>query len=513
MATNAVSLRVPGPALWRRLAGGAAPLLFLLASNAATLSVFAFGLWLWPERLPVNSQNIFWLASGVNLAGLLLLGLRYGPLLLLNAFPAWLLIGEPLDLCLLGAAANALEAVLGAWLIRRNSSPSPGPAPALESLRSIGALVIASLVAPLANTLLIPAYLCAKGTYPWSEYGHALGNWNLSNGTAILIVTPLLLSLLRPAPAPDGRGRERLLAACFCAAFSYLAFSALFAGKGMNIAFLAFLPILYLAVRFGLRETALGLGITLAGLYAALITHSHAQPLPAIPALVWFTQTITWVLAATGLLLAVLGTERREAERRSLQASVMAGQARLAALRYQINPHFLFNALNSIRSTLPLSETTPRDMITTLSGYLRATLETGDATHVPLRDEVHQLTQYLRIEQHRFGPDLIPSFDIPANTASLPVPSFLLQPLVENAIRHGLEKNPGPCRITLRACRTGGELHLTVANTGPWREPHPAVHTGLENIRRRLQLLYGPAASLAIEAGAETVRIHLILPL
>jgi len=483
-------------------------LLFLLVSNAAILFTCSFGLWLWPERLPVNSQNFFWLASGVNIAGLLLLGLRCWPLLQLNAFPIWFLLGEPLGFCLLGAFANALEALTGAWLIRRF-----GGSAGFESLRGIGALVIASLVAPLANTLLVPAYLCLTGAYPWNAYGRALGNWNLSNGTAILIVTPLLVTLLRREPAAGGRAAERLLVALLTAALSWLAFASLFAGRGMNLAFLAFPPILYTAVRFGVRETALGLGTTLAAIYAALIGHGPNHPPEAAPAILWFIQAVTWVLAATGLLVAVLGAERRSAEHRSLEASLAAGQARLAALRYQINPHFLFNALNSVRSTLPLGETTPREMITSLAGYLRTTLETGDRSHALLRDELHHIRQYLRIEAHRFGPDLITAFDIPEETASLAIPAFLLQPLVENAIRHGLEKNPGPCRIDLRACREGERLHLTVANTGPWREPRNGASTGLDNIRRRLRLLYGGAAALAIEATDARVQIRITLPL
>src|SRR6218665_3494690 len=94
-------------------------LVFSLVSNAAVLMVLFYAAWLWPVRLPANSQNIFWLASGVNTAGLLLLGLRWWPILLLNALPAWLLAGEMLDISILSSVTNAMEALLAAWLIRR----------------------------------------------------------------------------------------------------------------------------------------------------------------------------------------------------------------------------------------------------------------------------------------------------------------------------------------------------------------------------------------------------------
>ncbi|HWL54398.1 MAG TPA: histidine kinase [Chthoniobacteraceae bacterium] len=493
---------------WLRL------LLFSLLSNAAILFTSLFGLHLWPERLPVNSQNVFWLASGVNVGGLLLLGLRYWPVLLLNAFPIAWVVGEPLEFCLLGACANALEALFGAWLIGKAGRFTTR----FDSLRSVGALVVASLLAPLINTLLIPAYLCATGQYAWGEYVQALGNWNLSNGTAILLLTPLLVSVVRrdwtPLP-PTGRAvSERGVVLLATAALSFLAFDALFSGRGMNLAFLAFPPILYAAVRFGIGETSLSLAVVLASIDAALLLHGRHHPVEAMPALLWFTQAITWVLAATGLLVAALGSERRRAERRSLEASLAAEQARLSALCYQINPHFLFNTLNSIRAALPLQEKTAREMITSLSDYLRSTLEEGDRTWCLLRDELHHLRDYLRIEQHRFGSDLAVHFEIGPGTEQIRLPTFLLQPLVENAIRHGLEKNPGPCHITLCAARADQALHLCVSNTGAWQPPGSGsgTGTGLRNLQHRLRLCYGPAATLEIDKPPGAVQISVILP-
>ncbi len=489
-------------------------LLFSLMSNAAMLFAFFFGLYLWPERLAVNSQNVFWLASGVNVGGLLLLGLRYWPILLLNALPAALLVGEPIEFCILGASANAAEALLGAWLILKAGRF----AGRFDTLRSVGSLLVASLVAPLANTLLIPAYLCITGQYEWSEYPRALGNWNLANGSAILFITPLLISIVHgdgalPTLASRRRG-EGIVTVLITAVLSFVAFGALFTGKGMNLAFLTFPPILYIAVRLGIGETAVVLNVVLVSIYAALLAYGRQQPVEEMPEVLWFTQAIAWVLSATGYLVAALGSERRLAERRSLEASLAAEQARLSALRYQINPHFLFNALNSVRATLPLRESTAREMITSLSAYLRSTLDGGGNAQCLLREEMHSLREYLHIEQHRFGSDLVVHFKVEPEAERASIPSFLLQPLVENAIRHGLEQNAGPCEVTIAARCLEGMLHLSVSNSGAWRQPGTSdgTGTGLQNLERRLRLCYGSAATLGIDKLPGAVQIRMILP-
>ncbi len=468
-------------------------LLFSLASNAAVLLTIQFGLLLWPERLPVNSQNIFWLASGVNVAGLLILGLRYWPVLLLNAFPVWLLGIEPLEISLPGSCTNVMEALFAAWLIRRAGAFTGQ----FDTLRSVGALVLASLVAPIINTVIIPAYLCFQGMYPWSEYGRALGNWNLSNGTAMLVLTPLIISIARRDWSAGARTSEYLIAVGAAVALCFIGFDGMFQGTGKNLAFLAFPPVIYTAVRFGIGETSAVLAVALLSVYGSLALHAHVQPPLEIPSTIWFVQALCWVLAATGLLVAVLSAVRRRAEQQSLQASLETERARLAVLRYQINPHFLFNSLNSVRAALPLSEAVPREMITDLAEFLRGTLDHPEVERIPLRDEIRNVQKYLNIEVRRFGDRLRVTFETDTAAEKL-VPAFLLQPLVENAIRHGLETSWEPCVITITARCDGARLLLKVANTGRWREPGERRGTGLENVRRRLQILYGAQASLTV---------------
>jgi two-component system LytT family sensor kinase len=184
-------------------------------------------------------------------------------------------------------------------------------------------------------------------------------------------------------------------------------------------------------------------------------------------------------------------------------------------LRYQINPHFLFNALNSIRAEMPLTLTKPREMLTDLAKYLRSTLDDSESDTIPLREEIGSVGNYLAIEQKRFGEMLWLSIQVEPAAEEVRVPVFLLQPLVENAIRHGLEGSKEPCDLRIRAALDSSRLKIEVANSGAWKESGERKGLGLENIRRRLELLYGPAASFVRvpEEGRVCFRIDLPLKL
>lgn len=482
-------------------------LLFSLASNAAVLFVLKFGETLWPDRLPGGAHHIFWLASGVNVAGLLILGLRYWPVILLDAFPAWLLAGGPLGITLPASAANAVEALLAAWMIRK-----AGGSEALGTVKWTGVLVLASVIAPLANTLIMPAYLSAAGMLQWQDFGRALANWNLSNGAAMLMLAPFILSMWQGEWLFRKSRMETAVTTVVVAVLCLVAFKGVFYGVGLNLAFLAFPAVIYVAARFGFSETSAALVIALVATHVSLVIHANAQAPAELASDIWFVQAFCWVLAATGLLVAALVTERRQAEVRSLEASLREERARLAALRYQINPHFLFNTLNSIRSATPVTESVPRDMITDLADYLRSTLDHEDAEWVPLADEFRSARNYLSIEQRRFEERLRVETDLSPEAGVRLVPPFLLQPLVENAIRHGLESSKETCRVFLSAGIVDGSLVIKVSNTGIWKEPVDDSRIGLRNVRRRLELAFRSAAGLEILHGDGKVSAILHLP-
>ncbi|MBR0553369.1 sensor histidine kinase [Stakelama marina] len=175
-----------------------------------------------------------------------------------------------------------------------------------------------------------------------------------------------------------------------------------------------------------------------------------------------------------------------------------ASTAQLTMLRYQLNPHFLFNTLNSI-STLVLLKQTERAnaMLARLSNFLRYTLANEPTAHVTLAQEVDMLKLYLEIEKMRFDERLRPRFDIDPRVEKARLPSLLLQPLVENAIKYAVTPQEEGAEIAVTARLTGDRVHITVSDTGPGltaakRRPNLSTGVGLANIRERLAQAFGP---------------------
>lgn len=223
-----------------------------------------------------------------------------------------------------------------------------------------------------------------------------------------------------------------------------------------------------------------------------------------------------WVLVSVAHAL-LFYRRAQDRERRSLELAASLAEARLRALRMQLQPHFLFNTLNAIATLVHENPAAADDMIASLSDFLRLTLERGDRPEQPLRDELEFLDRYLEIERVRFGDRLRVRREIDPSTLDLPVPTLLLQPLVENAVRHGLEPRRETGIITLAARRDGPSLRVAVSDNGVGLSAAAPVRegVGLANTRARLHELYGPRASLALEAtpgGGATVVIHLPAP-
>jgi signal transduction histidine kinase len=175
-----------------------------------------------------------------------------------------------------------------------------------------------------------------------------------------------------------------------------------------------------------------------------------------------------------------------------------ASSAQLAMLRYQLNPHFLFNTLNSI-STLVLLKQTERAnvMLSRLSSFLRYTLANEPTAHVTLAQEVETLKLYLEIEKMRFDERLRTHFDVDPRVERARLPSLLLQPLVENAIKYAVTPQEEGADITLTARLAGERVQIAVSDTGPGlieSKPRPTLSTGvgLANIRERLAQAFGP---------------------
>ncbi len=185
------------------------------------------------------------------------------------------------------------------------------------------------------------------------------------------------------------------------------------------------------------------------------------------------------------------------------RAEARAAEARLSALRMELNPHFLFNALNAVGGLVRMGDSrAATTMLARLSELLRLTLRPPAEREVALEKELELLNRYLEIEQVRFGDRLTVEIDVPDALRQALVPPFILQPLVENAIRHGVGKRTGPVGVTLKGeVDETGVLSLLVEDSGPGFDP-PAVEmgTGLSNVQARLFELYGPEASLVLES-------------
>jgi two-component system, LytTR family, sensor kinase len=188
-------------------------------------------------------------------------------------------------------------------------------------------------------------------------------------------------------------------------------------------------------------------------------------------------------------------------ETAALQAQL--AEARLDALRMQLNPHFLFNTLHAVSALVERDPSGVRRMISRLSDLLRHTIDSHAADEVPLSDELGFLKRYIEIMEVRFQGKLQVEVEVPLETQEALVPNLVLQPIVENALEHGVNRRTGEGHVRIEARRDGEALTLIVTDNGPGLEGEAKRGVGLTNTRARLEQLYGDAASLTIVNGAE----------
>jgi LytS/YehU family sensor histidine kinase len=203
-------------------------------------------------------------------------------------------------------------------------------------------------------------------------------------------------------------------------------------------------------------------------------------------------------------------------ERQMGEARRLADEARLKLLEAQLEPHMLFNTLANLRALIAADPVRAQGMLDHMIGYLRATLDASRSTMHPLRNEFDRLQDYLELMAVRMGPRLHYELLLPQELAALRVPTLLLQPLVENSIRHGLEPKVDGGHVMVSARRDGSALLLEVADTGTGESAAPGRSTGfgLSQIRERLATVYGGAGTLhfhAVPGTGATAAIRLPL--
>ena len=277
-------------------------------------------------------------------------------------------------------------------------------------------------------------------------------------------------------------------------------------------------PASRLAATHGMGALVTGIAWSYVGTGAARLLDSGAgAPLPDlyrahVPALVAGGALLYLVSAAFHyMLLAVEAAQR--AEKGAMELAVLAREAELRALKAQVHPHFLFNSLNSISSLTASDPARAREMCVLLAEFFRRSLAFGDKGSVPLSEELEVARTYLAIEGHRFGSRLVVEEAIEPAGAACAVPPLLLQPLVENAIRHGIATCTEGGVLRLAARTEDGRLHMTVENPfDPDAPARPGVGLGLSNVRGRLRARYGDAARLEAHRTHDRFRVTLQIP-
>ncbi|MCI0490809.1 MAG: histidine kinase [Blastocatellia bacterium] len=225
----------------------------------------------------------------------------------------------------------------------------------------------------------------------------------------------------------------------------------------------------------------------------------HIGPLSAYPREAFDFSYVLFAWSASYFGIKYWQDSQAQKER-TLTATAEAHRAQLEMLRYQLNPHFLFNALNSIRASIDEDRARAKEMVTEFSEFLRYSLLNSDSSPVPLREEIEAIRNYLAIEKIRFEERLEVEFDIEPMAEEYRLPGFLIHPLIENAIKHGMSADSAPLVIRLSARVDNGSLRVEVANTGRLKASgndlrSNATGIGLQNISQRLERLF-PGRSL-----------------
>jgi hypothetical protein len=237
-----------------------------------------------------------------------------------------------------------------------------------------------------------------------------------------------------------------------------------------------------------------------------------AKQTEAAPLLFGLGVVLYLLAAALHYLLGAFAASQ-EAERRALELEIASREAELRTLRAQIHPHFLFNSLNSINALVASRPEEARRLCVRLAEFLRRSLTLGTREQIPLTEELDLAESLLSIEKVRFGERL--NIDIEAGEALAPcrVPPLVLQPLVENAVTHGIAQMLDGGTVRIEADREGETLVIVVENPRDPDSPESrGAGIGLRNVRRRLAALYGGDADMSVRAEKDTFRVELRIP-
>jgi hypothetical protein len=264
-------------------------------------------------------------------------------------------------------------------------------------------------------------------------------------------------------------------------------------------------PVKLTVQHLGAALLACGIWVKLANFIARQGMHANARFQAELPHLV-----------AVGLLLYTVSVAihyMQLAQQASREAELLARDAELRALKAQINPHFLFNSLNSITALTTVDPAKAREMCIRLSDFLRNTLGLGERETISWREELALSRTYLDVEQVRFGSRLRVEIDVDEECSDCMVPPLVLQPLIENAVKHGIATMVDGGLIRVEGHVIDGSMEVSVANDFDPDSPSPRRHgLGLRNVRSRLATRFGDAARLTAHVNHNQFRAKMVVP-
>jgi sensor histidine kinase YesM len=275
--------------------------------------------------------------------------------------------------------------------------------------------------------------------------------------------------------------------------------------------------------RLILSHLALAIVISGAWLLSFSLTVPLAEMIPGVGDIAGRIEAQVPLLGGVGLLYYLMVTayhylvlaleESRQAEKRATEARFLAQGSELKALKAQINPHFLFNSLHSISALTASEPAKARTMCIQLSDFLRSTLGLGERSSIPLEEELEMVRKYLAIEEIRFGDRIRYEERVANGAGDYHLPALLLQPIIENAVKHGVASMLGETRIGLGAKVEAGRLKLVIENQfDPDGAPRTKSGVGLRNVQERLLAAYSRGAEIRARADGDLYRVVIELP-
>jgi LytS/YehU family sensor histidine kinase len=334
---------------------------------------------------------------------------------------------------------------------------------------------------------------------------------------AIWIPLGILLAALLALQGALGWSDALLVAVPMSVAYGFLSLSAWYVTGGSPVDRVGPARVAITAVTSAFLSSAVWL-LLARGWMGLIVSLAHRADVPGsfrtgAPTLFGFG-FLLYLLAMAVSYLAAAFAVSRDAERRGLELQVQAREAELRALRAQIDPHFLFNSLQSISALTTADPAAARRMCLLLADFLRETLALGTRERIPLSSELSLARRFLAIEQVRFGERLQVDVSAPAEAEACAVPPLLLQPLVENAVTHGVAHMLEGGVVRIRAEKRAASLLLSVENPCDRERPSGrGTGLGLRNVRQRLQSVYADDAVLQTEEASGRFAVRIQLPL